>query len=133
VILQKLNHLEEQSSSRMEREERILEREEKRDLILENMLLYITEKLATKEDIESIRADFQQQFALERSSRAQEIKQLLYDGPRTLKELSKALNMSKSAVLYHLNKMNIDSSGFIKKPGRGRPEKIYQLYVGDKD
>lgn len=128
LVLTKLQELEETKEHELDRQ---LAREEKRDLILENMLLFITEKLASKDDIESIREDLVKLIP-EKYSRLPEVKQLLSEGPKTPAMLAAAMGTTKPNVYYYLKQLQVESAGIIKKEGRGRPEKLYKLKGSEK-
>ena len=134
------------------KEERRLDREEKRDLILENMLTYITDNLASKDDVESIRAALHQkvlkyeaggEFEQKRiiTLRAGEERQvetiieLLQEGEKTQKELAKQMGYTSTAAIsvaiQYLDKNKLVHVETIPTGKRGRPKKKYRIVNQD--
>ena len=96
--------------------------------ILENISTYQMEKLATVDDIESLREDITQLIPAKTTITDQIEQLLLMEEPKSLLELAFALSMSKSGILHHTNKIKHKLIlGKRKKEGRGRPERTFKL------
>jgi len=95
--------------------------------ILENLVTFTMERLATVEDIESIREGINSLIPAE-TNISSTIKSLLSEGEKSLLELASAMQVSKPAILYHIKTIEHELILISrKKKGRGRPERIYKL------
>jgi len=136
LLLQKIQELDQKEERRLDREEQLSKLDRKRDIVLENLVVLITDKLATKEDIETIREDLQKPAIVTKYARKREVKELLLSGSKTLEKLAKAMNLTKSGVCYYLKHLEelgeVESAGIEKYQGRGRPRNKYRLIGEDK-
>lgn len=96
------------------------------NMLIENLIVYLKENVASKDDVERI-VEQLQYVNPGKSSRTQEVIELLEGGPKTLQQLAVAMNITKPGVIYYLKQLNVDGSEFIKQPGRGRPTKVWRL------
>lgn len=104
------------------------------NFLLDDIADYITSKLATRDDIESLRGDVAM-MRIDTSDISDELIQLLAHQEKSLLELAFAMSMSKSGVLYRLKQIEHKIVVIHRRTGqKGRPTKYYKLkgeYVDD--
>jgi len=127
VLLQKIETIPQQTSPVQEKSwEKLL-------MVLENLVTYTMEKLATKEDVETIREDINKysRRIVRTGSIQDRILEQLEQADYTAYELVDILNLDYSVVFYHLKKLlqknKIISHKDENQIGRGRKKLIYKL------
>lgn len=101
--------------------------------VLENLSMHITENMATRNDVESIREDLSRMIT-PRGAKCAQVQEILEAGPITLTDLARAMNLTKPAVLRYVSPLlrdGIIESADISSGKRGRPQKVYTIKRDD--